>query len=518
MDRAIFGIKILKYTLLILLLSQVSLAQDSTRSEAFKPKPFQRKKHPVIKRYYSTFPLISSLRLIEKANDGDPIAQHELGLRYLLGVGYSKDTTKAVYWIEKAVEKNLTAACFNYAIMIINENGVKWDPFKASKYIEFAAKNGMPVAQFAYGLAFTENLIMNRNLDSAYKWLSLAKVNGYEDADKVINEMIKKGYTPPKTNADNYLYSSELSGRVYKDNSDLLVKEWELDYIEFEEEDESKTESEKIEALVGSSKKSIKKALGIDTIPDTLFVDSTFENYLSYGLGIATPEAYLTSAKLYKYGIKRPKNNILAAQNYLRAYKSGSLKAIEFLIELSKDERFFKKLKNEIDRNNPNAMYVWAGLTALGLDFQLTSEQAFELLNRAANLNHSPSIIEIALCYINGTFVDKDSKKAKEYLKVGIDQNNKEAQVRLSVFEILNEENVTKNIKLLKISAKEGSVLAQTFLGFCFENGIGVARSNSKAEKLYRKASNKGSETAYKSLQKMYNKIRPNEKKYQIVQ
>jgi len=48
-----------------------------------------------------------------------------------MGEGIPADTAQAIYWIKKAADKNLTAAKYNYGIMLINGIGVSWNPFSA---------------------------------------------------------------------------------------------------------------------------------------------------------------------------------------------------------------------------------------------------------------------------------------------------------------------------------------------------------------------------------------------------
>ncbi len=36
----------------------------------------------------------------------------------------------------------------------------------------------------------------------------------------------------------------------------------------------------------------------------------------------------------------------------------------------------------KVDKENPDATYVWAGLVALGLDYQLSNEQALALFRK----------------------------------------------------------------------------------------------------------------------------------------
>src|SRR5258708_37397533 len=64
--------------------------------------------------------------LVQSANSGDPSAQHELGLRYLLGDGFEADTAKAALWIQKAAAQNVYPARYNYGILLNNGWGVRW--------------------------------------------------------------------------------------------------------------------------------------------------------------------------------------------------------------------------------------------------------------------------------------------------------------------------------------------------------------------------------------------------------
>ena len=99
---------------------------DSTSSLAFKKNRPQKSLMPFYQPDLS-YQLWKQFNLIREANSGDPLAEHELGIRYLLGDGVRADTLLGAYWIRKAVEKNLTAAEYNYGILLMNGWGVKWN-------------------------------------------------------------------------------------------------------------------------------------------------------------------------------------------------------------------------------------------------------------------------------------------------------------------------------------------------------------------------------------------------------
>ena len=110
-----------------LLLSLLTYAQDTTQSLAFKNKRPQQNS-PYFYRPDLAYQIWQKFRLTQEANAGDPLAQHELGLRFLLGEGVPADTSQAVFWIKKAADQNLTSAKYNYAILLINGIGIQWDP------------------------------------------------------------------------------------------------------------------------------------------------------------------------------------------------------------------------------------------------------------------------------------------------------------------------------------------------------------------------------------------------------
>ena len=78
------------------------------------------------------------------------------------------DTIKGAYWIKQAADQKLTAAQFNYGILLINGWGVDWNPFEAFKQFYYAALDGMAQAEYVVGLLYTDNLIIKRDMAEAY--------------------------------------------------------------------------------------------------------------------------------------------------------------------------------------------------------------------------------------------------------------------------------------------------------------------------------------------------------------
>ncbi|MEJ2105579.1 MAG: hypothetical protein P8X47_13550 [Ignavibacteriaceae bacterium] len=174
--------------LFLILISCTGFSQDTTESLAFKNKR-PRQKSPYFYRPDLAYQIWQKFKLTQEANAGDPLAEHELGLRYLLGEGMPADTSQAVYWIKKAADQKLTSAEYNYAILLINGIGVPWDPFKAFKLFQNAADDGMVQAQYVVGILYTDNLTVRRDYNLAYYWIKKAADNDYEPAKEIVAKL-----------------------------------------------------------------------------------------------------------------------------------------------------------------------------------------------------------------------------------------------------------------------------------------------------------------------------------------
>lgn len=508
-----------KIFILLLLSWSIIYSQDSTVSKAFKSnQPYSR--YPLIKAKYPSYQLLTGFLLLQEANNGDPYAQHELGLRYLLGKGFTPDTVQAVYWIKKSVAQNLPFARFNFAIMLNNGIGVAWNPFEAFKHFKYTAEAGMPTGQYAFGIFLTDNLVVNRNYYEAYKWIKKAYDGGFEEAKDALEQFKKSGFAFTIDSTDTRQKSDE-EYLTSNGKAELMDQNWELDFFDFE--NDSLSEEEEINAvkeILNQNTEKIKERLGISEIADKSGLqDTTASELINLAANSGSPEALLLAGRGFEKGIVVKKDIITAAANYLRSYRLGSNKAAENLYKLVQTENFFSNLKKRTDENNADAMYVWAGLVALGFDYSITPEQAFELLQKAVKQGHVQSIIETGLCYYNGDLVKQDKAKAVEFWSDAAQKGSIEAKVRLAFSRISDYEkgkDVSNEIRIFEESSKSGSVLAQSALAYCYEKGIGVKQNSPQAVELYRKAAYRGNMAAYSSLKRMYDELRPAEKEYEI--
>jgi TPR repeat protein len=76
------------------------------------------------------------------AEDGDPIAQFNLGLLYLDGHGVPQSYAEAVNWFRRAAEQDYAPAQHNLGAMYGSGQGVKRDYVQAYKWLNICAAKG----------------------------------------------------------------------------------------------------------------------------------------------------------------------------------------------------------------------------------------------------------------------------------------------------------------------------------------------------------------------------------------
>ena len=485
-------------------------AQDTTKSLAYK----NNKEHRTMYFYQPNlaYELWQQFTLMKKANEGDPLAEHELGLRYLLGQGTVADTLKGAYWVKKAADAKLAAACFNYGILLLNGWGVKWDPFKAFNYFSIAAKDGMPAAQFVFGLFYTDNLIVRKDWATAYSWVKKAADQDYKPAIETLKEIKKKVPNVSSAN-DSNMDSAENDSN---DKEDSFTSSIGLVFIDFDTEtDTTRQIPEKviIQDLNNEGNKELADTLGVSKSKDsTLLLDKKRIDVLNKFAENGSPEALTLLGKLNEKGTYFKKNIITAAAYYIRAVRLNSNTAPFLLYQAAKEKSFMNIIQSKVDKNDPEAMFVWYGLNDLGFSNLITHEDAVKLLKRSAQKKYVPAIVELGLNYYTGKVVKKDTAEAYKLWNEAEKLGSTEAKTRIvtsRIFDRTDEKNLQKDTEFLRVAAAEGSVLAQTALAKIYETGIGTDKNIAEAVKYYRFAAQRGNRYAYNQLLQIYNSVRP---------
>lgn len=524
-DKRLKNIKsLLCFFLLVVLTATEIYTQDSSKSLAFKDnKPPQRR--GIFYQPDPAYQLWQQFQLIKAANSGDPIAQHELGIRYLLGLNIPADTLKGAYWIRKAAESNIISAQYNLGILYMNGWGVNWNPFEAFRSFYQAAKNGMKEAQYAIGLFYTDNLIVKRNWQNAFYWLGKSAASGYEPALKMMDEL--KDKVPASVSLNDSLLTAPppqepdiLSSSF---NNDPVQSSLGLVFIDFE------NISDTIQTVTDSMlTEDMRFIAGAETADSNSFSDSSVTinefgpdelSELLKAADAGSPEALAVLGRMYEKGITYKKNLLTAAAYYIRGVRMDSPKAALLLWEMVQDNKLMQEVAAAVQNEDPEAMYVWYSLYDLGFNQSIVQKDAFELLQKSAARYYLPAVIELGQNYYTGKMVQQDKERAVELWKYAYNSGNIEAGVRLAsavIYDNLGIFTINKAIEILKNAESNGSVLAQVTIANCYESGIGLKKDPASAVKYYRYSAQRGNRFAYEQLVRLYDERRPDDELFRI--
>jgi TPR repeat protein len=143
------------------------------------------------------------------AEQGDALAQYNLGVLYRKGRGVPQDDVQARQWYEKAAVQGEAKAQYNLGILYFNGNGVPKDYQQALRWFRRAADQGEVVAQTKIAIMYDDGQGVPHDIVQAHKWCILAALNGDKSAAE-LRDALAKEMTPAqipgqrgKSNAHN---------------------------------------------------------------------------------------------------------------------------------------------------------------------------------------------------------------------------------------------------------------------------------------------------------------------------
>jgi uncharacterized protein len=489
-------------------------AQEKKKPQAFRSS--ETVSVPLVLPSTLDLQLLEAFVLMQKANAGESPAQHELGLRYLLGRGFPADTVKAAFWIQKAADQHLPLAEFNLGILFMNGMGTEWNPFKAFNLFRASAEQENPEALYVMGLLYTENFILPRSWPKAYRYFRRASELGSEAAKISKKEMERRGMDTTET-VD---IAEPKTGRTKNNTPQTTPNDtgFSLLFIDFHRDTISSIEDTTLirEAYQGISTSS-RGASTDNTLATKL--DSSARSVFFSSAAAGNPEALCLLGRCYERGLNVQKDIILAGVYYLRALHLDSYRAMTLLWKLMVTNEFSRELELRSSKNDPDALYVWSGLTSVGFNKLLNEKQAFDLLQRAVSAGHAPAMVELGLCYFTGRWTQKNSGKAIELWKRASALGSVEAEIRLAAANVLGQihtQEFATALSILRETAKQGSLFSDLTIAYCYEKGIGLPLDKGEAYRIFHRALVRGSETAFHALRSMYDDIRPPDKEYQM--
>ena len=498
--------------LLLLLGGTVDLplhAQQKVDSPVFKRRPLPQP--PLLQTSDVLEDIWQTFMVSRKANAGDPIAQHELGVRYLLGRGIEADSGMAAYWFGKAAAQSMLAARFNLGILSFNGWGVGWNPFEAFRAFRIAADGGMPEAQFIIGLLYAENMVVPLDMEKALYWVRKAADAGSSAAKEALPELEKS--------AARYAARGSASA-----DSVSRVPVVPVSMSDTAGVSQSAT---LLHSAMLAADPDMRRALGLAKLVDgELNADSVGLQAMISAADVGSPEALALLGRRAEQGVGETRDEVAALALYARALRMGSSRAGELLVSLMGKTGVLQDLKSRAKRDEPDALFAWSILHALGFEGNLfhaqallTPAQALQMLKKAADRDHIPALIESGLWYFSGRYVPADAKEAVKCWERATQLGSREAGLRLAAVRMREESDsvaAARDLATVRRGVEDGSILAEVALGYCYETGRGVQANTAEAVRLYRVAARRGSLDAHRALRRLHDERRPPDAEFVI--
>jgi TPR repeat protein len=152
------------------------------------------------------------------ANDGNALAQLNLGLMYRNGEGVPQDNKLAVKWYTMSAEQGHAKAQYNLGLMYASEKGVSHDDKEAVRWYRLSAEQGYADAQYNLGVMYYNGEGVPQDYKEAHAWWSVAKANGQELAEKILGIVTKKMTNEQIVQAKSI--SIEISKRIEANRKD----------------------------------------------------------------------------------------------------------------------------------------------------------------------------------------------------------------------------------------------------------------------------------------------------------
>ena len=129
------------------------------------------------------------------AEQGDVLAQYNLGVLYRKGRGVPQDDVQARQWYEKAAAQGQAKAQYNLGILYFNGGGVPKDYQQALRWFRLAADQGEALAQTKIAIMYDDGQGVPHDIVQAHKWYNLAATNGDKPAAE-LRDALAKQMTP----------------------------------------------------------------------------------------------------------------------------------------------------------------------------------------------------------------------------------------------------------------------------------------------------------------------------------
>jgi localization factor PodJL len=136
------------------------------------------------------------------ASAGYPLAQYRLGELYEHGSGIANDLARARDWYARAAEKGNINAMHNLGVLYASQPASSPDYAAALTWFTKAAEYGLKDSQFNLAVLYQNGLGTKRDLVQAYTWYEIAQARGDQESGKRREDIRKQLTQEAAANAD----------------------------------------------------------------------------------------------------------------------------------------------------------------------------------------------------------------------------------------------------------------------------------------------------------------------------
>lgn len=129
-----------------------------------------------------------SADLLEKAEKGDAVAQHGIGLCYLNGKGVEKDEAQALRWIQKSAQQGYVEGQYALGEIYGNRNTPE-DGKLAHEWHKKASEQRAADSLYNLGLTYLKGEHVPQDKEEAAKWFKKAADYGHKEANKALLDL-----------------------------------------------------------------------------------------------------------------------------------------------------------------------------------------------------------------------------------------------------------------------------------------------------------------------------------------
>ena len=108
--------------------------------------------------------------LLPAALKGNPVAQHRIGVMYVMGQGVEQDLAEAIRWFRKAAEQGQGESEYSMGLRYLWGQSVAQDDQEAARWLKLAADQGVAPAAAALKNRYANGEGVPRDLVEACKW------------------------------------------------------------------------------------------------------------------------------------------------------------------------------------------------------------------------------------------------------------------------------------------------------------------------------------------------------------